>query len=248
MANAQSIQLHPSGQEVGAGSGAGVDIGATRTACVMTLVATEVTGDPLKVRVQTSPDNATGWRQVAAFTDMPSIEADVQTIYAIGCSRYVRVAWDLGTSATFEVSGKAHQLIATLSDLRQEAPPALLQGVPRAAMAYGLIVGSTDAEDALSRQHPPPLTEWSASVTCRVARIALYHCLKYRGFNPNAMDQETIREDMQDAVKWLERYGKNEVRSPDVQPPSNLVPKSSSGDPDNPDEYPPRFTTNWADF
>lgn len=248
MANAQSTVLHASGQEVASGSGPVVDIGALRTACTLTLTVTEVTGDDLAVVVETSPDGSTGWRQVGAFSAVPSVFADVETLHLMGCSQFLRVSWTLGTTATFAVSGKAHQLMASMADFRNEVPPALLDQVPVHVVAYALIVASTDAEDAISRTNPVPLTEWSPSVVCRVGRIAAYHVLKYRGYDPESMDAEAIRGDMRDAIKWLQSVSSDEVRPPGLEPASNLVPKSSSGDARRPQVYPRKFTTNWGDF
>ena len=168
-------------------------------------------------------------------------------VYAIGCSQYVRIRWTVGTTATFQVVGEAHQLMATPAHLRAEAPAFVLSEVSQETIAYGLISASTDAEDALSHLHPVPLTRWSASVTTRVARIALYHCVKHRGFQVDGTD-EVFYRDYKDAMKWLESYKSNENRSPDVQPESNLVPKSSTGNPDRPNTFRPKFTDNWGDF
>lgn len=247
MANALDITLHASGQELSSTSGAAVDIGENRSACRLWLSVSEVTGGALTVLVETSEDGTAGWRQVTAFPIAPASTTSRKTVSCMDCDRYVRVRWTLATSATFHAYGTAHTLIAYPDDVYAEVPGAALGPVPTNIMADKLISASCDAEDAITRTRHGPLTKWSASMRRRVACIAAYMIVKWRGFNPDNAADELILRDAERAERWLEKVGKDEVRPAGTEPQATL-PRRSSGNPDAPQTFRRRMSDNWGSF
>jgi hypothetical protein len=243
MANALDVELHALGEETVAGSGSAVDIGETRSAIRVAINVTDA-GGAWTATVQTSRDGSTHWRALATFKGSGAVQEDR---CLDGCERYVRVSWTLTTSLTFDVQAEAHTLLAQVRDLLSEAPKAAIGNVDRSVMIDALIKGSTDAEDAIAVSNPLPLTKWPASVRQRVAAIAVYLCIRHRGYRPESPDELFLKAH-DDAQKWLLRVSKGEIRPPGLSPPDNLGVHSSSGDPLAPDTYPDKFTNNWGDF
>lgn len=249
MANALEVTLMPPGQQAASGSGAPVDIDGVRSACRADLVVTEVAGGSVSVAIETSPDGATGWRQVAGFQAVSHAGARL-TVTAQGCDRYLRAVWVLAPAATaaFAVQGTAHTLFANLRDLQGEVPPNCFDHVPAGVIADKLISASCDAEDALSHSRELPITQWSSSVRRRVAQIAAYLVIKWRGFNPDNAADEIIMRDAERAEKWLERVAKDRLRPANTTPESAMGPRVSSGNPDNPAAFRRRMSDNWGCF
>ena len=94
MADARDIALHALTAELAASAGAGVDIGASRSAVKLTLYVPAVAGGALTVYVDTSPDN-TIWRTLGQFTAV-SVAPAVEQLSFDRCEQYVRVRWTLG--------------------------------------------------------------------------------------------------------------------------------------------------------
>lgn len=244
MAQALLVTLHALGAEAADANGAAVDIGELRSAVKLALTITAITGN-LTVFVETSPDGATGWRGVGQF--------DVAT--AVGrqrwcfdeCDRYVRVRWDVGTSATFSVAGEAHVLFARRGDLTSGSiPAAALASIDARVLADALIKASALAEDEISTSNPPPLTTWPESVTCNCADLAVFYAMSHRGFNPE--NSPLIVEKYKDARSWFRSVAQGKVKPPGLTPPDNLGVRISSGNADAPETFRKKFSDDWSDF
>lgn len=216
MAQPLAIALHALGAETAAsGQGLAVDIGATRSAAKLDLELTAISGAgaSLVVTVQTSADGLTGWRAVDAWAALTAVDK-VSMCFA-GLSRYVRIAWALaGTlpSATFKVSGNAHQLFLQLGDVTSsELPAKAIASVPKTVQANALIVASSDGEDACASSYTLPIVSVGESMMQRLASIAAYHIMKFRGFQPQGTDELIIKA-FDDAQKWLLRISQANLR------------------------------------
>lgn len=216
MAQPLSIAPHPLAAETLAGQSAAVDIGATRSAVKLALELTAISGAgaSLVVSLETSADGATGWRLVDSWAALTAV-AKVQ-LCAADLSRWVRVKWTLaGTtpSATFVVSGKAHQLFLQISDVTStELPATAIASVPKTVQANALIVASADGETALASSFTLPIvTMTSDDMMQRLAAIAAYHIMKFRGFQPQGTDELIIKA-FDDAQSWLLRVSQAKIR------------------------------------
>lgn len=110
MANpSDTLTLHASGAESGAGQGTAVDIESVRSAALITLETADTAN--LQVSIETSADGSSAWKHVASMTP------DDTEIAVAGLSRYIRATWGSTTDATFEVTAIAHQLLARPVDL-----------------------------------------------------------------------------------------------------------------------------------
>jgi phage gp36-like protein len=137
-------------------------------------------------------------------------------------SRYVRVSWTLaGTgldlSATFRVDGDAHQLYLQAGDITgTELPAKAISGVPKTVVANALIVASADGETAMASSFTLPIVSMkSVDMTQRLAAIAAFHVMKFRGFQPQGTD-ELIVDAKNDADTWLMRVSQAKIRPPGI--------------------------------
>ncbi len=258
MANASAITVQALGA-VSAGdfTGAAVDLGEGRTAAKLRCRITACT-DTIQIALETSDDGSTGWRdggQVVAFANAPAKTEIVLT----GLDRYVRAVGSAAASTTFELTGEAHQLYADEEDLTSKISIELvrrLQTVEADAVARALLTASAEMESALAVQHPLPLTTVPEIVRDKTADLAAYRVIgrliaASRG-NACAAPGEQITamtaDNNKQAMAWLESARKRYVLPYGAVPAANDPHKTSSGDPNYPDTYPPRFTNNWGDF
>lgn len=246
MADAYAITLHALGAEASDDSGSAVDIGALRSAVLLTLTVTAITSGTTTVYVDTSPDGSTGWRQVGSFDAVTAIGQ--QTHAFDQCGRYVRARWDLDASTTFSIAGEAHQVYATRGDLTGALNDAAIASVNTRIVAKALIDASVDAEDAIANSRPMPLTSWPLSVSRRVAAIAVYLLMHHRGFRANEGIDELIVKNHDDAQAWLRRISDGRLKPPGLIPEDNHGVHLSSGNRDDPTAHPARFSDDWGDF
>ena len=246
MAQSLAVPLLALGAQSGSGSGAAVDIGETRSSVKLSLTITAIVGT-LTVSIETSPDGLTGWRQIGAFDAATAIG---RQRYAFDeCDRYVRATWATGTNATFSVAGAAHLLFARRSDITSaQMRPEALASIDVRVLADCLIKASGIAEPEISTANPLPLTQWPEEVTSACAAIAVYYAMRHRGFNPEGGADPLIVKDSDDAKKWFRAVARGELKPPGLSPPDNLGVHISSGNPEAPDEFRPRFGDNWGDF
>jgi len=219
MAQALAIVGLALAARTGTGQGAAVDIGATRSAARLQLELTAISGAnaSLVVTLETSADGATGWRAVDAWDALTAVDK-VERNFA-GLSRFVRVSWVLtgtGPSATFTVYGDAHQLFLTIGSLNgAQVPTKAIASVPKTVVAGALIDASQDGEDAMASSFTLPIVSVGPSMTKRLAAIAAYHVMSFRGFQPQGTDELFIKNH-DDAQAWLMRVSQAKLRPPGI--------------------------------
>lgn len=219
MAQALAIVALALGAQTLPGHGTAIDIGATRSAARLQLELTAVSGAgaSLVVTLETSADGATGWRAVDAWDALTAVNK-VERSFA-DLSRYVRVSWTLGgttPSATFTVYGDAHQLFLTSGSLNgAQLPTKAIASVPKTVIAGALIDASQDGEDAMASSYTLPIVSVGPSMTKRLAAIAAYHVMNYRGFQPQGTDELFIKNH-DDAQAWLMRVSQAKLRPPGI--------------------------------
>jgi len=244
MANTLDVTLHALGQESADGSGAGVDIEVYRQAVKLVLTVTAQTATAVNYYVETGPDNA-AWRRIGILKPSGPGAAKVEQ-YFDECDRYVRVAWTItGGTVDFSVAGEANTLIAGEGDI--ELPAGRVAQADPQERIKALIAASCDAEAALALSNPTPITKWPQSIRRRVGEIAAYILVKRSGFRPEDVDELLVTAH-NDAQKWLMSVGRGVLKPPGIEPPDNLGPRETTGDPDYPDDHKPRMSDNWGDF
>ena len=247
MANPTTLTLHASGAESGAGSGDAVDVGAARSAAILSLRATVVTAE-LRVAVQTSPDGSTGWRQVCS---LPALMSAGRTERAVDeLERYVRATWPAGTDATFELLAEAHQLYATRSDLLDSLSAEILQRADSkrpGAVARALLNASSRVASALKPIYPMPLTTIPLVVKDNTGALAALQVLTLNGLAGGGIDA-LVQQRAEAARLWLKAVAERKETIDGIEPAAEDAVKGSSGNPTYPDTYPDRFSNNWGDF
>lgn len=223
--NKLSITLQPVTTVSSAGSGASVDIAASRSAAKLRVVVAALagTGPSLTLIVETSPDELT-WRPVDSVTMEAAGSAE---LVVVGLDRYVRASWTLaGTYATIAVAGAARQLFATAKDLEAlSLGPSILDGVDGQKLNRALVHGSDLAAGYLGGQYDLPLLSWSDDLAGHTAAVAAYRFMASIGYAPEGSD-EHIRTMYEDAIRWFERVSEGKI-SPDGIVDS--TPEESSG-------------------
>lgn len=208
MSDPLPIILHASGPETVSGSGLlAVDIDSRRRAARLTLDVTAIVGVSARITVQVETSlTGVGWRAVGAFTATGAL--GTQELSFAPLLRFVRVSWTFtGTSVTFSVSGYAHVIYCTPSDLTRYGIQAqALASMPQDVLADACLDASEYADSKLRRRYTMPIISWSEDVTAHCARIAVENALTARGFSPNGPDEILITKADQ-ARKELESIG-----------------------------------------
>lgn len=225
MANPLNITPRAIAAATGSSSGTAVDMSASVPVCVragaqLTLEVTAV-DDPattVTVSLQTSADGSTNWRTVDSW---PTQGVGETELCFADLNKWCRVTWVVaGTSgtptATFVVSGQAHQLFLDTSDITSgQLPAKALVNVTKQTVAKAIISASGDAEDSLASSYTLPIVAWSQSVSQRCAQIASYQIMSFRGFKPDGLDQLIVKEN-DDAVGWFKRVAAGSLRPPGI--------------------------------
>jgi phage gp36-like protein len=80
-----------------------------------------------------------------------------------------------------------------------------LRGVDPSQIEAALEGASRTADDYLYSQYVLPLTTISTSLTMNVARMAAYNLFNTVGYNPSAGQDELLKNNNAEALKWLVR-------------------------------------------
>lgn len=258
MADVAAITVQALGEvTAGAFTGSAVDLGERRTAAKLRCRVTACTAT-FRLGLETSDDGSTGWRDagiVLAFANGPALKQGAIE----GLDRYVRAAGTAGDDTTFELTAEAHQLYADASELTLKLSAELLSRIQQAepgAVARALIAASADMESALAVQHPLPLTTVPEIVRDKTADLAAYRVLgrliaAAQGAvcsGPSADTITLVTANHKDAQAWLVEARKRIVLPFGAVPEANVPHKVSSGNPDDPDTFPAKFSDNWGDF
>lgn len=247
MAHAVAIDLHALGAESASGAGSSKDIGELSTALKLTLTVSAVSGE-FKPVIETSPDGASSWRTVGVFLTVEAAPF-VQQLCFDRLDRFARVGWTLsaGGSATFGLSGNAHQLYAKREDLGAAMPEDAFERAKLSIRIDNLIKASCEVEDAFRASNALPLTKWPESLTHKCAQIAAFYVLTSYGFAGGGID-ELVAKAFDQAQAWLKSIMKREVKPANTSPDADSDTRTSSGDPRRPQELNPRFSDNFGDF
>jgi hypothetical protein len=123
MTDALAIAPHPLATEATDGVGASVDIGTQRSCLKLDLLVDSMTATKLTVSVEHSPSTSGPWALLGPL--FPVTAPVVRSALMIKSKRFVRVTWALtgGGNASFQVTGEAHTLYATPTDVNTFAFP-----------------------------------------------------------------------------------------------------------------------------
>jgi phage gp36-like protein len=236
VANPKAITLHAAGAETITGTGAAVDVEAIRSpgAVRLQLDVTAVAGTlpTLTVTIETSPSGgASGWRALGSFTVFTAAANFPRKTFA-ETERYVRASWVItgsaGQSFTFSLLGEAHQLYCAPSDISRYAlPSAALASVAADVQADACLRATDDAEAGIAGGYTMPITAWPEALRGRVADVAAFYAMKYRGFNPEGSDELIVKAN-DDAQAWFKAVGQGRIKPPGLVDSSPTVFEAAS--------------------
>lgn len=210
MANQLAIALHPIGAETGSGTGSSVEIGATRSGLALRgEVSGLAAGAVLGMELQTSDDGVT-WRFAHRVPEI--VQAGYfGPFYALGLARYVRITWTLtgGANVTFRASGDAHSVYAGREDTK--IPRHAIEQIGQDVVAEKYISASGVVEGYIGAAYALPILSWGGDLRRATAAIADYDIIRRDGLDPDSPDI-VFRDDMRDAIKWLERVAMGQLQ------------------------------------
>jgi len=244
MANPTAITLHNLEAESSDDQGDSVDIEETRSAAELVVHVTALGASPLILTLQTSPDDST-WRDVMQLGEYR--EPGMQKFYAADLDQYVRVEWDVSTSATFRVVGKAFTLYADQLGLLSALPQDVFEQCAEWKRVKALISASSIIETIAYSAGDVPLTAWGESLRLRCEQIAAGLVQRQHELAGGGVDK-VVSDAYTEALGWVDMIRKGELKDPQGSPsPANLV-QYSSGNPDDPDTYVDLFSHDFGDF
>lgn len=216
MANPLAITLHELVPELLNGSSLPVDIGrpapnaaaqCDRDVCFLTVDLVELSKG-INLSLETSIGGY-DWTVLASTEGAENVPKAVQ-LFAFHCKRFLRCSWTLngnGASATFSVIGEAHQCYINMHDIEQSMPANMFAAMPPEVLAHAMLDATDEASSYLRAHYQMPLKSWDHALRLFVGKMAFYHAMKRRGFNPDSIDQH-IRDNYKDAVEWCKTTAK----------------------------------------
>lgn len=244
MANPLAIELHALAEVDSAGNGTAEDIGETRSAAVLVVNVTAVTGDALTLTFATSADGTT-FRTVAVIEGLA--QAGRRKLYLAELDQHLRVSWAPGTSASFRVVGTAYTVYGDDDGLLAALPDEVYEQSEEWVRIKARIDASSIVETVVHNAHDVPLTTWEAALSKRADQIAARFVQDKHLLNGGGEDENVTRAH-DDAMAWIERIRTQEIRQPHTTPEAADAVQSSSGDPDNPDDFRDQWQSHWVDF
>jgi phage gp36-like protein len=195
------------------GTGVPVDVGtAPDTArLVFDVAAVAGTGATLQVTVETSTDGAL-WRPAKVIAAVNTRRRDEHVLQPI--DRWLRASWTITGSPptfTFALGGWTRRPYATLADLRAMGLSGnVLASTSEENVEAALWAASCEADGMLAMRYKRPITAWGSDVRLAVCKLAAWHILSARGFNPESPSDASVRRNRDDAFAWLSGVAKNE--------------------------------------
>lgn len=216
MTDALQISPHALATEVAGGTGASVDIGAQRTCLRLDLIVESMAATSLSAFVEHAPAAAGPWLKLA---DLPTVTAAVtRETLVLYAKRFIRLRWAMvGADARFSVTGEAHTLFATPKDVADNAlPEKASENLPAGPLAKACLAATDEAATYLNGAFPDsPIQTWGAALTMHVSKMARYHIMDRRGYQPGGPD-ELIAKGYDDAIKWLTMVSLGKIRPPAI--------------------------------
>jgi phage gp36-like protein len=219
VANPLAVELHASAAETANGTGAGLDIGATRRAAELTLNVTAAAGTTpqLTVTLETAPTSAGAWKIVGQFAIKQA--AGFQRLTFGDLEQFVRASWKVsGTTPdfTFAVSGEAHVNYCDPSELPflailEEA----IEDLTNEHKIEACLASTGLADSYLGKAYTLPLTGWGRELRRCVGHLIVWDLMVTRGFNPDEYDAQ-IKVRYDEAIKWLTMISAGELSPPDI--------------------------------
>lgn len=227
MPNQLAITLHAAGAETASGTGTAVDI-ADRTLLQLTCDWTALSGSGVALQVFVDGSlTQSNWTSLGTFGSASAIGA--QQLLVPEAMRYVSCRWVLsGTtpSATFAVTGIAHQLYCLPSDLTKFGIPAsAIADMDDEQLASACLSASDEANGYLASAYALPLVKWDSDLRKHVAAMAVADLMAFRGYDPESGMDKLIQYRRDEAIKWLNRVADGQLKPPGIVDQTPLVPE-----------------------
>lgn len=218
MPNQLNITLHASSAEtVTDVSATSVDLG-DRTFVELTLDVTALAVTTVATVIVETSRTGTEWVFAGRFDALS--KPATRALVVSDALRFIRCRWSLaGTSpsATFALTGTAHQLYAVPADIaRYGLPATALEVLLPEQLARACLAASGEAEGYLSSAYTLPLASWDVGTRSHIARMAAYEAMRYRGFDPDSGKDTSLEIGRSEAVTWLNRIANGKLRPPGI--------------------------------
>lgn len=89
---------------------------------------------------------------------------------------------------------------------------AILDTIKPESIAAALQAASGQADSYLGRVFKLPLTKFGIELPVAVAKLAAWHLVSMRGFNPGTEQTQTLRDNFKDAMAWLKDVGEGKAK------------------------------------
>ena len=239
MSDSLAVELKALGASTASGQGAAIDIGTLRTALILTVDVTVVTGTSptLTVNVQTSGSASGPWRTLETLDEVLNENSVGVVRLLVGdCLQFVRIDWVIsGTtpSFTFGLSGVAHVTYANRLDMVSYGMSEnVLNSISEDQKLLALVAASAEMSTNLSVSFTLPLTSWGEDIVKHTAILAVYTAVvgNYR----EGLD-ETLIDAKDDTMTFMKRIGDGRLRpktiidsTPEVEEDSAYISSSAS--------------------
>jgi len=213
VAESLAVTLHASGEETTADNGSSVDleydgVGLRRVAELSVLVSAIT--DEATLYIETSEDGSF-WEVVHTIeVDTPSR----QVVFTGPLQRYLRVRWVVETSATFSVSGTAHQCYGALADLYLFGLPSnTFSGVATATQWQHLLSATGEVRSYLGNRASTIISVGfeAKNAACQIAALNLL--TNQVGIAPDPRAVELIVTAAVASREWLKQVGLGRANS-----------------------------------
>lgn len=213
-----TIELRGSATATADGAGAAVDIGATRTAVRVTIVASAgPPQSPFRVGIQTSPDGLNGWMDIDELWSIDRLGA--QEFSVDGAQRFIRARWEVygAEPVEFAVLGVAHQVYCSSKDIGRYGirEAALVDITTPSSRADACIAASSEADGYLGARYTLPLTAWGDDLRAHCARMAARYALDACGWQPDGPD-DVVERAFDRALAWFKQLRSDQLDPPDI--------------------------------
>lgn len=224
MPDPKEIVLHASAAEVISGIGPVVDVGV-RTYTEVTLGVTAITGS-LSVTIEASPAQLS-WTALGHLKSITT--TGTRTTVVPDGMKFLRARWEVTGTATFLITGVAHQLYATPADVAKTGfAKAALEAIPVVDVATACLNASSEAEGYLAASTTLPIASLDAATRQHIARMALFETFRFRAAQA-ATNQPMIEIGRSDAIAWLTKVASGKLRPVELVDSNPVQPTPGTG-------------------
>ena len=203
MANPLQVTLYDAGEVTASGSGPIVEVGPDREIAAFIMKVTDIQGS-MDLVLETNLTGGDDWTTIASAKQAG--QPSGQELLSFYCSDFLRVSWSFpgggNKRCTFTVKGVVNQSYIHEHDIEQAVPPNMFATIPKEVLGHAALDATDEAESYLRQWYGTPIVKWNHALRMHVAKMAFFHAMMRRGYNPDTIDV-LIRQGYEDALAWL---------------------------------------------